>query len=151
MAYATISDVEVLLQRTLTAEESAAVQARLNWLTARINIRLPGLAAAAAASVNLAVLAGGVVASAATRVLSGASSSTSDRVTSETVGGITLRYGEWSSTSGEGAPGMDLTDGEWDLLAGLLPSSGSVTSGAFTIRPSGSPDAPTAGRHGCPW
>lgn len=140
MAYATISDVEVLLQRALSVEESAAVQARLNWLTARINIRLPALAVAVAASVDVAVLAAGIVASAATRVLGGASSSTSDRVTSETVGGITLRYGEWSSSSGGEPPGMDLTDGEWDLLAGLLPSAGSVASGAFTIRPYGAPD-----------
>lgn len=139
MAYATVSDVEARLGRTLTAAERAQVEAWLSDVEEQIRFRVPGLDAAIALGVPTLALVKAVVAGAVKRAADNPKGLKSR----------TLAFDDYTRTevSAEGGSAdiLFLTDDEWNLL------SPGASGEAFTIRPRG--DYGIAGEwvHGDVW
>jgi predicted transcriptional regulator YdeE len=122
MPYATASDVEVRLGRTLTTAETAQVEAWIADLEEQIKVRIPDLDAAITAGAPTAALLKAIIAGAVKRAADNPKGLKS----------LTVAVDDWSKTEVAGTPSADilfLTDEEWNYL---LPGS---PGDAFTIRP----------------
>ena len=122
MAYATASDVEARLGRTLTALETTQVEAWIADLEAQIEVRVPALPAAIDAGTISAALVKAIIAGAVKRAADNPKGLKS----------LTVAVDDWSKTEVSGGSTTDilfLTDDEWTYL---LPGS---SGDAFTIRP----------------
>jgi hypothetical protein len=117
VAYATTTDVEVSLGRSLTAEEATRASGLLGRIEARITHRIPDLAAQITATPTLRNLVVEVEADAVARVLRNPEGFLQEQ------DGDYLYIRDRSLSSGY----LDLTEQEWTRLG--------VSSGAFTVRP----------------
>jgi hypothetical protein len=130
MAYATVSDVEARLGRTLDASESQIVTTRLNDVELMIRHRIPDLDTKVSTGVIDPALVVMVECDAILRLVRNP-----EGFTAETDGNYSYQI------SSEVASGkLDILPSEWALLG--------VRNGAFTIRPS---LAPLYGNCAYPW
>ena len=127
MAYATVSDVEVRYGRTLTASESAQVEAWIDDLESEIHERIPSIDALIDLGRPTFGTLRRVISAAIIRKLQNPSGLRSR----------TVAIDDYSTTetvdAANSAGYLGLTDEEWALL---LPGS---SGDAFTIRPYGAP------------
>ncbi|GAA1337156.1 hypothetical protein [Arthrobacter roseus] len=124
MAYATVSDVEARLGRTLSTLERGQVEAWLSDIEEQVNARVPTLAER--------ILTGSPSMALVKAIIAGAVKRAADNP--KGLKSRTLAFDDYSRTEVSGSASTDilyLTDEEWNLL---LPGS---SGDAFTIRPYG--------------
>lgn len=129
MAYATVSDVEAALGRSLTSAEQARALTLVDWAQLIITRRLPNLADRISRDPGLQDVVVMVEAQAVARVLRNP-----DGMYRESLDDYSYTRAEEVATGR-----LYITDDEWSLLLTTADDSGSGSEDAFTIRPYGKP------------
>lgn len=119
MAYATWTDVEVRLGRTLTETERLQVTAWLDDIESTIRSRIPNLDDLVAAGTLLAATIVKIEAAAVLRVVRNPDGKLTERIDDYS----------WTRDSSTATGKLELTDSEWEEL------TPTAATDAFTIRP----------------